>query len=133
MPGIWYADSSALVKFFVLEPETGALRDAVRGHTIATSTVALVEVPRAVTRLGLPPPRASVFTALDIVPLGAEVIARAASLRPQELRSLDAIHIASALSLDTRCDGVLAYDRRMIEAARAAGLTVWSPGRAQSP
>ncbi len=70
---------------------------------------------------------------LDIVPLSADAIARAASLRPVTLRSLDAIHIASALSLDTRCDGLFTYDRQMIASARAAGLTVWSPGRAETP
>lgn len=133
MASIWYADSSALVKLFAEEAETGALRDATSGHTITTSELALVEVPLAVARLGLPQPDASMLASLDIVPLSADVIVRAVSLPPVALRSLDAIHIASALSLDTRCDGVLTYDRRMIEAARAAGITVRSPGRVETP
>lgn len=133
MASIWYAHSSALVKLFAEEAETGALRDATRGHMITTSELALVEVPRALARLGLPQPDASMRATLDIVPLSADVIARAASLPPVALRSLDAIHIASALNLGTRCDGVFTYDRRMTEAARAAGLTVRSPGRIEAP
>lgn len=133
MPSIWYADSSALVKFVTEEAETGALRDAISGHTITTSELALVEVPRAVARLGLSQSAASILARLDIVPLSADVIGRAASLPPVTLRSLDAIHIASALSLGTGCDEVLTYDRRMIEAARAVGLMVRSPGRVETP
>ena len=133
MASIWYADSSALVTFFAIEPESGALLEAISGPSIVTSAVALVEVPRAMGRLGLPHPGASVFARLDIVPLSADVIARAASLPPVTLRSLDAIHIASALSLDTRCDGLFTYDRQVTAAARAAGLSVRSPGLAETP
>ncbi len=132
MANVWYADSSALVKFFAEEAETGALRQWTSGQTIATTELALVEVPRALARLELPPPDVSMLASFDFVPLSADVIVRAASLPPVALRSLDAIHVASALSLDTRCDGVVTYDRRMIEAARLAGLTVRSPGRVES-
>ncbi len=133
MAGTWYADSSALVKLLVEEAESGVLRDAIRDQPITTSELALVEVPRAVARLGLPQAAASLLAMLDIVPLSADVIAMAASLPPVDLRSLDAIHVASALNLGTRCGGLITYDRRMVAAALAAGLTVQSPGRVEAP
>lgn len=57
-----------------------------------------------------------------------DVLRAAAALAPPELRSLDAIHLATALSVRERLDGVVAYDVRLVEAARAHGLPVLTPG-----
>jgi uncharacterized protein len=51
-------------------------------------------------------------------------------LKPVSLRSLDAIHLATALSLGREIAGVVAYDERLLEAAVHARLRIWSPGRA---
>jgi hypothetical protein len=51
-------------------------------------------------------------------------------LDPPALRTLDAIHLASALMLGTDCEGVITYDTRMQQAARDAGLSIVAPGQA---
>jgi predicted nucleic acid-binding protein len=51
----------------------------------------------------------------------------AANLDPDILRTLDAIHLASALSLGDSLDEVVTYDKRMAEAAKYLGLAVASP------
>ena len=56
-----------------------------------------------------------------------EVRAVAASIEPVELRTLDAIHLASALSLGDDLAAVLTYDRRMADAAESRGLVVVAP------
>ena len=57
--------------------------------------------------------------------IGAAVVRRL--LRDPGVRSLDAIHLATALSLGERCGAFFAYDERLIAAARARGLTVTVP------
>jgi predicted nucleic acid-binding protein len=62
------------------------------------------------------------------VQLAPEVIDSAAALAPPTLRSLDAIHIASALSIREELEGLITYDARMRDAAQQHGLRVFSPG-----
>jgi predicted nucleic acid-binding protein len=57
----------------------------------------------------------------------AEVLRDAAEVEPLSLRSLDAVHLATALSLQPELAGMIVYDHRLAAAARAAGLTVWAP------
>lgn len=124
----WYADTSALVKLFAVELESAALRAVMPERTVATTELALIEVPRALARLNIAY-AASMLAEIDIVSLSPDVIATASTLAPPQLRSLDAIHVATALHLGPDCDGIITYDRRMIEAARYHGLAVESPGR----
>ena len=55
------------------------------------------------------------------------VLDGAAAIDPAELRSLDAVHLATALGIGERLDGVVTYDARLREAADLAGLTVLMP------
>ncbi len=64
---------------------------------------------------------------LELVELDDRVIAAAAGLDPAELASLDAIHLASALSLGDDLGAFVCYDRRLAEAATAAGLPMLAP------
>jgi predicted nucleic acid-binding protein len=100
--GVAYLDSSALVKLAVVEPESRALRDTLkrwRGN-LATGVIAHVEVPRAVLATGTSRNRARLVLArIATIHVSDSVIAVARSLEPPTLRSLDAIHIASAISL----------------------------------
>ena len=125
-----YADASALVKLIVREPETDALRRYLASAgTLTSSLVATVEVPRAVSR-GAPGARtvmAEVFEALVIVDFDARIAARAAALEPAGLRTLDAIHLATALELGDELTAFLSYDDRLSAAARAVGLPVVTP------
>lgn len=124
-----YVDSSALAKLVVQEPETHALSLHLRGRRLATSELAIVEVARA-EKLAQPAQSTGatvqgVLDEADLVPLGRSVLARAAELTSQRVRSLDAIHLASALEIQP--DHFVAYDRRLLEVAAAAGLRTASP------
>jgi predicted nucleic acid-binding protein len=70
----------------------------------------------------------ALIAALAEIPLDLEVRSAAASLTPIALRTLDAIHLASALTLGDDLTAVLAYDKRMQDAARSQGITVLAPG-----
>lgn len=128
-----YADSSALVKLVLSEPESAALSRFLkgRGRTL-TSRLATVEVSRAVVRsAGKSPQQASVLASLwervDIAELDPRISVVAAGLEPVGLRSLDAIHLASALAIGDELDAFITYDVRLADAARAHGLTVLAP------
>lgn len=127
-----YADSSALVKLVIEEPESAALSAylATSAPTLATSRIARVEVTRAVS-LACPGPeaRAEAERLLDsclFVEASDALLREAAALASREVRTLDAIHLASALRVDA--DELLAYDERLGRAAVDAGLAVARPG-----
>ncbi len=132
MSGIAYLDSSALLKLVVHEPETSALEKDVAGREgLVTSRLAVLECRRAARRV----PHAPILQRVDdvleavyLLDLTPAILEEAATLDPPGLRSLDAIHLATALSIGTALD-VITYDARLAEAARAAGLTVVQPGR----
>ena len=126
-----YLESSALVKLVVAEPESSALRAYLAGQAgRVSSQLTRVEVLRAVRRANRPETtlrRAErTLERIALIPLDEPTLARAAALDPPALRSLDAIHLATALSID-RLDAVVTYDRRLADAAADAGLTVASP------
>lgn len=126
-----YLDSSALVKLVVSEPESTALRLYLVDHRErVSSTLAHVEVCRAVRRKGASEAalrRAEqVLARIGLVALDEPLLRAAAALSPTGLRSLDAVHLATALSLDG-LDAVVTYDRRFDAAAAEAGLAVESP------
>lgn len=127
---LWlYADSSALVKLVLTEPESRSLRDYIEDRRLVTSEIALVEVVRA-EKVADPPasPIASaisLFDRIELVAVTRDLLRRAAELTSERLRSLDAIHLATALELEP--DELVAYDQRLLEAAQAAGLRTASP------
>ncbi len=131
MPIAAYLDSSALLKLVVVEPESWALSDYVGDSRSLSSDLSLVELPRAVRRLGLGSRplglAAKVLDGLELLRLDDEILARAGDVSPPALRSLDAIHLASALSLGRELDALVTYDRRLASAAADAGLRVESP------
>lgn len=125
-----YLDSSALVKLLTPEPETHGLQSFLRGKPRqVTSTLARVEVTRAAHRLSpdhvvLAQEILSGVAQLSIAP---QVVTRAAQILPgQSLRSLDAIHIASALALPD-LEAMVTYDLRMASAADILGIPVVAP------
>jgi len=127
-----YLDSSALVKLVLPEPESQPLFEWLADWPLRLSSdLAAVEVPRAARRASREPAvhlRASqVLAGLHLLQIDREVIERAAALQPAGLRSLDAIHLASALSLGPELGAVVVYDDRLAEAAAHHGLPVQAP------
>ncbi|HYZ98167.1 MAG TPA: type II toxin-antitoxin system VapC family toxin [Acidimicrobiales bacterium] len=126
-----YLDASAIVKLVVEEAETEALRSWLgrRRSPRVTSDISRIEVPRACMRAQptavLEAQRA--VARFNTVPLSRRMLARAASLQPPELRSLDAVHLASALGLRSHLRAFVAYDPRLVDAARAARLPIERP------
>jgi predicted nucleic acid-binding protein len=124
-----YLDSSAFVKLVLAEPETSALLTALEGvERLVASEILEVEVLRATRRGGGDAAAArDQLAAVRLLPLGREIRGWASELDPPSVRSLDAIHLATALSLGERLDGLYTYDERMSLAARQAGLEVHAP------
>jgi uncharacterized protein len=125
-----YLDSSAFVKLVLAEPETPALLASLEGAPrLVASEILEVEVLRATRRAGGDTGAArEQLAAVRLLPLGGEIRTRACALDPPSVRSLDAIHLATALSLGGRLDSLYTYDERMQLAAREAGLDVRAPG-----
>ena len=67
------------------------------------------------------------LAAVELIAPDAALLADAARIDPLTLRSLDAVHLATAVALVTDLEGMVVYDRRLAEAARHAGITVWAP------
>jgi predicted nucleic acid-binding protein len=128
MTAVGYLDASAIVKLVVNEAESDAiLRWYIESDRIVTNRVGVVETRRAVERREHDPGRlAAVIGRLDVIELDAQIGGRAAELRPDQLRTLDAIHIATALALP-EVDAFITYDDRQAEAARLVGLPVIRP------
>jgi predicted nucleic acid-binding protein len=129
-PRVAYLDSSALVKLVIPEPESLALRrDLARWDRYASSALARAEVVRACVRVDPAARDAArrVVDAVDLIAVGNEILDEAARLEPAALRTLDAIHLASALALGEALDVVVAYDERLAGAARSAGLSTRAP------
>ncbi len=129
-----YLDASALVKLVALERESHALRDhLVQYERLLTSRLVSVEVSRALARRGPASVRvgaeqvARVFEHLMLIEIDAAVASVAAQLEPPGLRSLDAIHLASALAVGNELVTMITYDVRLASAARTMGLTVVAP------
>lgn len=121
------------MKLVVREPESSALFEwlAARPERVS-SAIARVEVLRALRRVGSPEAArrraVEILTRLALVPIDRRVIEVAGDLDPADLRSLDAVHLATALSLGPDLGPVVTYDGRLAQAARRAGLEVEAPG-----
>lgn len=128
--GVAYADSSALVKLVVAEDESAAVqRWFVEAPDIICSRVAIIETTRAAGRRDHDAAhRDWVLAQLVVVELDTTIAALAATVAPAGLRTLDAIHLATALALLPDLDAFVTYDDRLAEAARAIGLPVMRPG-----
>lgn len=129
---VCFLDSSAVTKLVVAEAESVALTTRLVGCDLVGSGLLVPEVTRAVRRVHGPPYDALLAQVLDVISLVAVdrvVLAAAADLTPPALRTLDAIHLASALVLGEHLDAFIAYDERLDAAARDAGLPAEQPGR----
>jgi predicted nucleic acid-binding protein len=127
---VTYLDSSAIVKLAVRENESIALRRYLRRRRpLVSSSLARTEVMRALLPGGDSSVAAGrkVLTRLDLIRISGGVLDDAAVLLPADLRSLDAIHLATARRLGRDLGGIVTYDERMAEAARHLGHRVVAP------
>ena len=126
-----YLDTSAVVKLVVREPQTAALQHFLRSRARRVSTALLrVELLRVAGRVPAPGIRERALRQLaniHLIRLDPALLDAASGLQPPSLRSLDAIHLAGALSLGANLDALVTYDARLMEAANLLGLTVSSP------
>ena len=127
-----YFDTSALAKLILVEKESEALRDWVRarrGVPRITNVVGVVELQRLAARVGQPALSSAIqlLARIDQLDMTSIALARAAQLPPPEVRTLDALHLASASELSD-LETIVTYDVRMISAAVGYGLPVASPG-----
>jgi len=131
MPDTLYLDASAAVKLVVEEMESSALADRVTDGFLISSELCRVELARALLRLGLGVGAIRlgrrVLDRFELLLLDAGILDRASEVGPPNLRTLDAVHLASALALDRELDAFVTYDRRLAEAADLVGLPVTSP------
>jgi predicted nucleic acid-binding protein len=125
-----YVDSSALVKLVVREPESAALRRYLgRRRPLVSSALARTEVARALLPFGPDAVRRGreVLARIDLLRINDRVLDAAGLLAPADLRSLDAIHLASAEQLGSDLRGFVTYDERLATAAAGRGFTVTQP------
>jgi uncharacterized protein len=112
------------------EPQSKALRRFLQSrHGRSSSALALVEVVRAVSRNteGAVERAFAVLDETDLLDVDDAILRSAASIRDPLLRSLDAIHLASAQVLAENVEALVTYDRRLADAASALGFAVASP------
>jgi predicted nucleic acid-binding protein len=127
---VTYLDSSAIVKLAVEEPESLALRQFLRrGRPCVSSALAQTEVARALLPLGPGAVRRGrdVLSRLELIRVSNRILRAAGRLRPAELRSLDAIHVATADQLGRSLTRLVTYDQRLASAAKAMGWSVVAP------
>lgn len=127
----YYFDTSALVKLVIDEGASAELRHwvAVNDTVPATSDLSRTELLRAIKRFA--PSQAVegrwLLERVEIVSITTATFEAAGRLGPDTLRSLDAIHLASALELGDDLEGVVTYDARLAEAAGINGVVAIAP------
>lgn len=133
MSDVAYVDTSAFMKLVRKEPESAAFaRELSRWPRLVASELLVVEVTRAAQRQ--PQPQDALRLAADYLhtvalrPLSRAVLRRATTLGPVALRTLDALHLATALDFAARPDVFFTYDLRLAAGARQVGLRVLAPG-----
>ena len=125
-----YLDSSAIVKLAVHEPESAALRRYLRRRRpLVSSALARTEVLRALLPSGdeAVARGRNVLQKLDLIRVNDRILNAAGVLGPPELRTFDAIHLATAQELGRELTALIAYDNRMVTTAKRLGHKIVQP------
>lgn len=124
-----YLDTSAFLKMVWEEPESAALQEFIGDQSGISSVLLGVEARRGTLREApkLMPRTDLLLGDLVMIEISDAVIESAGRLPDQTLRSLDAIHLATALLIRDDIDALLSYDDRLLAAAAAHGLPAASP------
>lgn len=127
-----YLDTSATVKLVAAEQDSAALINWLNDHpdeNLTTNAIGHIELIRAAARTG-PDATAlarNVASTIDTLVLTDAIASAAATMPPAELRTLDAIHLATAHTHRQSLTALCAYDRRLLDAAESRGLPTVSP------
>lgn len=134
---LFYADTSALMKAVRKEEESAALRAYLQEASLVGSELLLAEIPRAARRVAASDPEFQLESLLErayevldwvaLQPLESHLLLGAGALTEPALRTLDAIHVISAVAAHP-IDAFVTYDKRQAAAARLAGLRTVAPG-----
>jgi predicted nucleic acid-binding protein len=127
-----YLDTSASVKLVAAEQESAALIDWLNAHpdeNLVTSAIGHIELIRAAARTGANAVALArtVASTIDTLVLTETIASAAATIPPADLRTLDAIHLATAYIHRKALTAFCAYDHRLLEAAESQGLPAVSP------
>lgn len=128
---VWYADTSAVVKLVVAEPESAALRAWLLepGRELVACDLVRTELFRVVRRVApeVMVQARRVLETITLVQVSTSMFEIAGRVDPVDLRSLDAVHLAAALELGDDLEGVLTYDERLAAAANLHGIRTVAP------
>ena len=129
--GVAYVDSSAFVKIVVEEPESPALLRALgRWPQLASASLLKAEAVRALRRSGnvdQVDKAKRLLRAVRLISVDEPLLDTAGDLEPADLRTLDAMHLAAALTLGPELGPMFVYDDRLKHSAEALGLDTRSP------
>ncbi len=126
-----YLDASALITLVTGRPYATQLRDFLAGRPampMGTSTIGFVETVRTLDRVGDYPDAMSDLVRTFTEILVTEEVRDAAAALPGGVRTLDAIHLASAQIIGPALNVLITYDKRMLDVARSIGLPTAAPG-----
>jgi len=130
-----YMDTSALVKLVAREDQSADIRQFLNQPSaqVVSSQITEIELLRAIARHdeGLTNLGLEILAQTVLLPMTTSMRLRASYLKPEPLRSLDAIHVATALEIQSDLEYFVTYDKRLLEAASSVGLRVVSPGVSQ--
>jgi len=127
---MWYMDSSAIIKLVKPEKESATLIKKLPPSLI-TSRISRVEVARTIAKHepDLLNTAYDVLADIQMIPVEDSIITIAENLPLHiDLRSLDSLHIASALHIRNALKGIITYDKEMVRAGVALGFNTMSPG-----
>ena len=127
-----YFDTSALVKLVFEEDESSALAEWIADRVDlpkVSSELSVVELLRTCRRVDETALNSAtlLLDGLDLLPVSNFIVQQAAAIVPSEIRSLDAIHLASALTIGDHLVAFVAYDHRLSSAAQQAGMVIATP------
>lgn len=129
MSTLAYVDASALAKLVLDEPGAMAMRRwYIESERVVTSRIGIIETRRACSRQAFDADHlAIILKSVETAELDARIADAAGLLGPTTLRTLDAIHVATALQFVPDLDAFVTYDDRLADAARSLGLPVLRP------
>lgn len=129
---LYYADTSAVIKLLVEETHSQPFAEFYDAHSDAewaSSALLRIELTRAVTRAmpALLPDARDLLLAFSFIAIDDDIVTGAMNEPDRALRSLDAIHLATARILSGDLDAVVSYDDRLLKATQDAGLPTATP------